>query len=254
MPGLFVEKEKDLEGMKELFSNPDYRPDMLKIYPCRIFKGTALYNMWKLGKFNPLSNEEAAELISEFKEYVPEYCRIMRINRDIPDYLSEYGVNKTNIRQDIKKILDRKGIKCKCIRCRESGRAKKIEKVEVVVREYESSGGKEFFISVEDVKNDVLLGFCRLRFPSQFLRKEITEGGALIRELHVYSKAVSIGGKDMEAVQHKGYGGILMERAEEIAKQNGKNKVIVISGVGVKKYFLNKLGYKYDGFYVSKRL
>ena len=254
MPGLFVDKERDLEGMKELFSNPDFRPDMLKIYPCRIFKGTALYNMWKSGKYKPLSNEEAVELISEFKRYVPEYCRIMRVNRDIPDYLSEEGVNKTNLREDIKMILSEKGIKCRCIRCRESGRASKIEDVEIVVREYEASGGKEFFISAEDVKNDVLLGFCRLRFPSQFLRKEITKKSALIRELHVYSKAVSIGHKEEEAMQHKGYGRILMEKAEEIARSNGKDKAVVISGVGVKKYFIDKLNYKYDGPYVSKEL
>lgn len=254
MPGLFVDKEKDLEGMKQLFSNPDFRPDMLKIYPCRLFKGTSLYNLWKMGKFEPLSNEEAAEIISDFKEYVPEYCRIMRINRDIPDYLSEYGVNKTNIRQDIQKLCKEKGIKCKCIRCRESGRAEKIENVEVVVREYEASKGKEFFISIEDVKNDVLLGFARLRFPSQFLRKEITEGSALIRELHVYSKAVSIGKKDDEAIQHKGYGTLLMNKAEEIAKLNSKNKMVVISGVGVRKYFIDKLKYKYEGPYVIKRL
>ena len=34
MPGLpLTTKEMDLEGLKQLFENPDYRPDMLKVYP-----------------------------------------------------------------------------------------------------------------------------------------------------------------------------------------------------------------------------
>jgi elongator complex protein 3 len=98
-----------------------------------------------------------------------------------------------------------------------------------------------------------LFGYCRLRFPSQSLRKEITKNSALIRELHIYSLAVQIGKKSKESFQHRGIGKKLMKIAEDIAKQHGKNKIVVISGIGAKQYF-GKLGYKHDGPYMSKSI
>ena len=119
----------------------------------------------------------------------------------------------------------------------------------VYIDEYDASDGKEFFISVG--KNP-LIGFARLRFPSQSLRKEITKNSGIIRELHVYSSALKIGTSG-KGFQHKGYGRRLMEKAEEICRKNGKNKLLVISGVGVKEYY-RKLGYADDGVYVSKKI
>ena len=254
MPGLpgIKNKEEDLENLKELFSNADFRPDMLKIYPCMVFPGTKMYEDWKSGKFNPISTEEAAEIIAEFKRYVPSYCRIMRVHRDIPSYQVAEGVKKTNLRQYIKKIQDEKNIVCQCIRCREpdpSYPLANIGAIKTKVFEYEASGGKEFFISVEN--DDFILGFCRLRFPSKCLREEITEKSALIRELHVYGEAASLG-KDA-TVQHKGIGKMLMKKAEEIAHENGKDKMVVISGIGVRPYY-EKLSYSLQGPYMVKEL
>jgi len=90
-----------------------------------------------------------------------------------------------------------------------------------------------------------------MRFPSESLRKEITPKSAIIRELHVYGAATGIGKKGN--VQHKGHGKKLLEKAEEIAKQHNKNKMIIISGIGVKEYY-KKLGYKKQGPYVVKTL
>lgn len=258
MPGLpYTTKEMDQRGLKELFANPDYRPDMLKIYPCMVMPGTKLYDDWKNGKFTPLTTAQAAELIAEMKRYVPEYCRIMRVQRDIPTYMTSSGVDRTNLRQYVGKLCKEKGIKCRCIRCREAGfntiknNNIKIENLKIKVTEYEASNGKEYFIAAEDSENDVLFGYCRLRFPSQNLRKEITKDSALIRELHVYSLAVSIGKTSEDSFQHRGIGKKLMQKAEEIVKQNKKNKVVVIAGIGAKQYF-SKLGYEHDGPYMSK--
>ena len=44
-----------------------------------------------------------------------------------------------------------------------------------------------------------------------------------------------------------------MEKAEEIVKQNNKNKIVVIAGIGAREYF-KKLGYKHDGPYMSKSI
>jgi len=249
MPGLpGVSKRRDLEGMKKLFSDERFKPDMLKIYPCMVIRGTKLYDKWKKGLYNPLSTSDAAKLIANFKKYVPSYCRIMRVQRDIPSYQIDAGVKKTNLRQYVGRIIEKEGIKCKCIRCREpKGEGKGRKKLKVI--EYDASMGKEYFISVEDDNN--IYGFCRLRFPSTSLRKEITNKSALVRELHVYGSALKVGGKG--DVQHKGLGKQLLDCAEQICKKNKKNKVVVISGIGAREYY-KKLGYKKQGPYMIKKL
>jgi elongator complex protein 3 len=254
LPGLNI--KKDLAGLLELFKNPDYKPDMLKLYPCIVMPGTGLEKLYKKGKFKPLSTVKAVELIAKFKKHVPEYCRIMRVNRDIPTYRTIAGIDRTNLRQYVEEFMKKNGSKCKCIRCRESGHVlRKFNRVakdcEVVTRGYEASEGTEIFISYEDVKQDIILGFCRLRFPSKSLRKEITKDSALIRELHVYGEAVMIG--KIGKVQHKGIGKKLLKKAEQLAKEVGMKKMVVISGVGVRGYY-RKLSYKLEGVYMVKSL
>ena len=102
MPGLpLTDRERDIAGMKQLFDDPDYRPDMIKFYPTMVAPGTALYAQWKQGKFEPISTEEAAERLVPIKEYTPEYCRIQRIQRDVPTKYWSAGVGLTNFRQFI---------------------------------------------------------------------------------------------------------------------------------------------------------
>jgi len=255
MPGLpLSSKERDIEMFKELFSNKDYKPDSLKIYPCLVMPGTGLYGLWKLGKFDPISLEEAAEIISEAKRYIPKYCRIMRIQRDIPTKVTAAGVNRTNLRQYIKELLKEKGIKCNCIRCREPrGRNVNWDNVKILNYEYEASNGQEIFISAEDIKNDILIGFVRLRIPFKPFRKEITENSAGIRELHVYGAATAL--NEEGEIQHRGLGKKLIQEAERMAKDEyGIKKLLIISGVGVKEYYYKFFGYKKDGVYVSKIL
>ncbi|MFH0868326.1 MAG: tRNA uridine(34) 5-carboxymethylaminomethyl modification radical SAM/GNAT enzyme Elp3 [Candidatus Woesearchaeota archaeon] len=255
MPGLpSVTKEQDLNSLKTLFKDENFRPDMLKIYPCMVMKGTKLFEDWKKGNFKPLTTEKAASLIAEFKKYIPEYVRIMRVQRDIPTFMTESGIDRTNLRQYVEKICKEKDIKCRCIRCREAGiRNLNLKNLRIKIIEYKASKGKEFFIAAEDEKNDILFGYCRLRFPSQLLRQEITKNSSVIRELHIYSTAVSIGKKSKQSFQHRGIGKKLMKIAEQITKKHNKNKVVVISGIGAKQYFA-KLGYKHDGPYMSKIL
>ena len=246
---LGINDSRELQGLKELFINEDFRPDMLKIYPCMVLKGTKLYEDYKKGRYHPLNTKDATEIISEFKRDIPPYCRIMRIQRDIPTSITEAGPDKTNLRQYVDKLLKEKGIKCHCIRCREIGRNIKQGKVKLNILEYNASQGREFFISLEDENS--LYGFCRLRFPSQYLRKEITKDSALIRELHVYGESVELGKKG--SIQHKGYGKLLLKKAEEIARKNNKTKMVIISGIGVREYYKN-LGYKKEEVYMVKNL
>ncbi len=251
MPGLpLTDYERDMAGMRQLFTDPDYKPDMIKLYPCMVAPGTALYYQYKKGEFTPISTEEAAKRVAEFYTFVPEYCRIQRVQRDVPTKYWEAGVDRTNLRQFTDEKYDNKS---RDIRAREpKGKDINWDQVEIKVMEYDASKGKEFFISAEDVENDLLIGFCRLRFPFEFLRAEITPTSALLRELHVYGTATAIG--DEGLVQHKGWGRKLMQKAEEIALAQGKNKMVVISGVGVRKYYEEKLGYVKEGPYVVKEL
>jgi len=251
MLGLNSDRKKDLDGLKTLFSNPDFRPDMMKIYPCLVMPGTKLHELYKKKEYKPITTEEAVEIISEAKRFIPEYVRIMRVQRDIPTFVTVAGPDRTNLRQIVEKKCQEKNIKCNCIRCREI-KNEEIVNPKLNVLEYDASKGKEFFISYKS--NDKIIGFCRLRFPSQVLRKEITDKTALIRELHVYSSSAEIGKKPKASSQHKGFGQKLIKKAEEISLKNNKNKILILSGIGVKQYYKEKLGYEKEGPYMSKIL
>lgn len=254
MPGLpGMSKEKDAEDYEELFSNPGFMPDAIKIYPTTVLKGTGLYGMWKAGAYHPLTAEESADIIVEAKRHIPKWCRVMRVQRDIPSTVIDAGPSMTNMRQLVEKKMAEKGVTCRCIRCREP-RDRKVDwsAVELLREDYEANGGKEIFLSFEDTKNDLLLGFCRLRIIPESHREEVPNNSAGIRELHVYGQSVPLG--EDGQVQHKGLGKRLMAEAERIAKEEFScKKMLVISGIGVREYY-GKLGYRRDGPYMSKEL
>ncbi len=246
-------KKEDINNFKEIFSNPDYKPDGLKIYPCMVMPGTPLHILYKKGKFKPLTTEEAGEIVKEGKKFFPTWTRVYRIQRDIPTKHTIDGVGITNFRQYVHQLMEKENLKCKCIRCREP-KNKEISWKDVNLKriDYDSSGGKEIFLSYEDTKNDIILGFLRLRIPFKPFRKEITKNSAIIREIHVYGQATPLG-KEGD-VQHKGLGTSLLKEAEDIAKNEfNKDKLLIISGIGVKEYF-KRFNYKKDGIYVSKKL
>ena len=257
---------KDIEMFDVLFSSPDYRPDMLKIYPCVVIKGTILYDWWKEGEFTPYSLDELIELISNVKQKIPSYVRIQRIMRDIPAFLIEAGCKKSNLRQLIHKRLEEHNSKCNCIRCREYGIAKKskifdenlFEDIKLYRHDYEASNGQEIFLSYENKKEDYLVAYLRLRRPSEYAhRPELNDGKTMVvREVKVVGELVAKDQKPLRntQLQHRGFGKQLMENAEKIALEDFySKKLAVISGIGVRNWFY-ELGYYLDGYYVSKNL
>ncbi len=242
------------EDFRQLFENSDWRPDYLKIYPTLVIEGTRVYDMWHQDNYEPLSNEQAAELIAEIKAMIPKYVRLTRVQRDIPADHIEGGVWKSNLRQLAHNRMEEHGWSCDCIRCREVGMIDEVpDDVEMNTLTYEAAGGKEHFISIDGKETDGLVGFCRLRFPNEPHRTELTDA-AIVRELHVYGNEVGIGADDENAWQHQGFGSALMEQAEEITRDAGYEKISVISGIGAREYYRNKLEYIQDGPYVSKIL
>jgi elongator complex protein 3 len=257
---------KDIKMFDSLFSNPNYRPDMLKIYPTLVIKGTELYNWWKEGKYSPYSDQELINLLAEVKQNIPPFVRIQRIMRDIPATLIEAGCKKSNLRQLIHNKLTELNSKCNCIRCREYGIAKRtqiikddsLDDFKLYRLDYKASKGQEIFLSYENKKEDYILGFLRLRKPSKYAhRPELNDGKTLIvREIKVVGEMVpkDIKPNRFSQIQHRGYGKLLMEEAETISHQEfDATKLAVISGIGVRDWFYS-LGYKIDGVYVSKIL
>lgn len=52
-----------------------------------------------------------------------------------------------------------------------------------------------------------------------------------MRELHVYGSVVPVSARDPSKFQHQGFGMLLMEEAERIAREeHGSHKIAVISG------------------------
>jgi len=256
MPGQpGMSKEMVLEDFRRIFDDAAWKPDYLKIYPTLVVPGTVTYDWWRNDEFEPLDNDEAAELVAEIKDMIPRYTRLQRVQRDIPADFIEGGVWKSNLRQLARKRMAEHGWTCDCIRCREVGHSdEEPQDITMETMTYEACGGTEQFISVEDFEQDVLVGFCRLRFPNEPVRDELQDA-ALVRELHVYGNAVGVGQEaDDEAHQHQGYGRRLLARAEELARDAGFSKLAVISGIGVREYYREKLDYQQDGPYVSKSL
>jgi elongator complex protein 3 len=264
MPGLpGSDIDKDLHNFKRLFSEDEFKPDMIKIYPCLVLKGTKIHKWWLEGKYKPYDTTEAAGLIANIKEMIPPWTRIMRIQRDIPTGLIIDGVKKSNLRQIVQERLKKRGSKCRCIRCREVGHKMireglipKDDEISLQKITYKASKGTEIFISYEDLVRDILIGYLRLRIPSESAhRSEITDKpSSLIREIHVYGSLVPVGKHIDEDWQHKGYGKGLISEAERVSVEEFDiTKILVTSALGVKKYF-ERFGYLHDGPYMSKIL
>jgi len=259
MPGLpGSDPGRDLEGFKTIFADERYKPDMIKIYPCLVLKGTELYRWWQRGEYSPYSDQEAIELISEVKSLVPPWIRIMRVQRDIPSNLIVAGVKHSNLRQLAKQRIKEKGKDCRCIRCREIGHRRRerkntdLDRLEMRRLDEDASRGREIFLSYE--LEDSLVAFLRLRIPScEAGRPEIRERRtSIVRELRVLGQTTPIGERKTNQWQHQGIGSELLSKAEQISKEEFKrHKILITSAIGTRDYY-RRFGYKLEGPYMSK--
>ena len=81
--------------------------------------------------------------------------------------------------------------------------------------------------------------------------KEI-ENCSIIREVHVYGKALGIKDKS-DSTQHLGLGSRLIKEAEKISIKENFSRIAVISGIGTREYY-RKRGFKLDNLYQIKIL
>lgn len=288
--------EKDQWMFQQALTNPLLQFDDVKIYPTAVCQSsdptrlvTSTISEWyKDGSYVPYSEHQfrtLMEILKEYKTNVQPWVRIQRLVRDIPSKSIEAGYHKySNLRQMLTDEMKRDGQTCQCIRCMEVDDAKGTPVL--VVRTYNASYGKEYFISYElypdewtwayscyvlrqfistlfgykrywsgDSTRRAIVGFCRLRIdmlPGAGILPELERCG-LIRELHVYGSSLGIGSHG-SGTQHKGYGQKLMRVAEDIIASYDLPRVAVIAGVGVREYYKNKCGYALKGTYMVKSL
>ena len=75
----------------------------------------------------------------------------------------------------------------------------------------------------------------------------------MIREIHIYGQSTEIGKKDPKNSQHQGLGKRLIQRAEEISKENNFKKLAVISAIGTREYYA-KNGFELKELYQVKEM
>jgi ELP3 family radical SAM enzyme/protein acetyltransferase len=312
--------EIDADMLTEFNTNPAFKVDQLKIYPCMVTPYTKIKEWYEQGIYKPYgedivkTSEEKIEFrklskidkvnkrlenplyknILTFYTQIHPSIRTNRIIRDLPSKVLLGGTMRLGMRSEIERDIDTLGLVATCIRSREIGNYKNVnlhmhlKEPELKVLEFESSGGIEYFLSYEHIYPDnkgsrsILFSFLRLRLSKN---AGCTDKGkvifpdlcdtALVRELHTYgpvtpckenqglytsdggsgSVGASVGPKisnllmrssaGLDISQHKGYGKKLLQKAEEIAFNNGYKKIAVIAGVGVRNYY-RKQGYVHD--------
>ena len=249
MPGLPGSNfNHDIKKFRELFENSNFMPDHLKIYPTVIVKNSPLEKIYKKINYVPYSDEELLELLIELHKIVPRWCRIMRVMRQFPPSQIVSGTKRSDFRRIVELEMRKRGLKCVCIRCREVGFNEiKDKSIFIEKIEYVASNSKEIYLEATN-SEELVFGVCRLRIPFKPYRNEITSNSLLLRELHVYGKEAIFGAKEW---QHSGIGKMLLAEAEAIAKDKGFEKIVVISGVGVRNYF-RRFGYQLEGPYMVK--
>jgi len=260
LPGASVEIDEKM--FKRVLTDPQLQADQWKIYPCSVVPWTVIEKWHKEGSYVPYPDSVLLEMLMRVKAKVHPWIRLNRVIRDIPNQYISGGCSTTNMRQELQKNMAKKGLYCRCIRCREVKDREFVDPT-LKIRRYKASGADEIFLSFETPDEKILYGFLRLRLPSKYSKcLEELKKCALIRELHVYGKLKEVSsGKGnqkqnlgfISTTQHQGLGGKLLAKAEEIAARKGYEKIAVISGVGVRRYY-EKFGYILDESYQIKEL
>jgi elongator complex protein 3 len=161
--------------------------------------------------------------------------------RDIPaDYIVA-GTKKSNLRQMVQQRMEKEGLQCRCVRCREIRGRSTPESIEAVRLEpvvYETDATQEQFLQFL-TPGDRLAGFLRLSLPKT-ARDELPipeiRTAAMVREVHVYGPAQALGER-RRGGQHHGLGTELLDIAAQRARGAGFDALAVIAAVGTRRYY-----------------
>ncbi len=243
MPNLlWSTPDLDKKALAEVFNNPDFRPDELKIYPMMVTDKSELTDVWKNGWFKAYDDETLINLTAELQMMIPEYVRLNRTYRDIPaDQILE-GSIIANLRQIVEQRIKEKWVKLLDTRHREIREGKNDpQKAIIHTFEYDASDWKEYFLTFEDPEDRTIFSLLRLRLP--WKNKEVLEvlpelkWCAIIREIHTFWDQLSVNEKGSTFGQHIGLWKKLIAKSEIIAKENGFTKMAVIAWIWVRAYY-----------------
>ena len=268
MPNLYgATPDRDRADFARFFSDPAICPDELKIYPCSLLADTVLYEHFQQGLYQPYTEDELVHLLADVKPTIPPYTRINRLFRDIPAHHIQAGVRMSNLRQVVHEELARRGQRCGCIRCREIRRRDVLpEHLTLQVYRYATDLTDEYFLqfvtNARYSEPGLIAGFLRLSLPvrspagpkvgSRAFLEEIADS-ALIREVHVYGPALSIGDEKPGAAQHVGLGTQLLDAAQRIGHEAGFKCLSVIAATGTRAYYAGR-GFTMGELYMHKEI
>jgi len=257
--------EADKQDFKTFVTDPGFLPDEIKLYPCALVSGTQLVQKYREGAWQPYAKDELVDVLVQDVLATPPYVRISRMIRDISATDILVGNKHTNLRQMVEQELAAKDVASRVqeIRFREINQ-QQVRAAELTLQDftYTTAVSDEHFLQWVTADNKIA-GFCRLSLPhwdkliagacdvtaNELL---VQPGQAMIRELHVYGQALSLGSEGMSA-QHQGLGQKLLAKASSIAAEAGYTSLNVISSIGTRAYYRAQ-GFSDAGLYQQKAL
>ena len=257
--------EADKQDFKTFVTDPGFLPDEIKLYPCALVSGTQLVQKYREGAWQPYTKDELVDVLVQDVLATPPYVRISRMIRDISATDILVGNKHANLRQMVEQELAAEdvAIRVQEIRFREINQ-QQVRAAELTLQDftYTTAVSDEHFLQWVTTDNKIA-GFCRLSLPhwdkltsgacdvsaNELL---VQPGQAMIRELHVYGQALSLGSEGMSA-QHQGLGQKLLAKASSIAAEAGYTSLNVISSIGTRAYYRAQ-GFTDAGLYQQKAL
>ena len=257
--------EADKQDFKTFVTDPGFLPDEIKLYPCALVSGTQLVQKYREGTWQPYAKDELVDVLVQDVLATPPYVRISRMIRDISATDILVGNKHTNLRQMVEQELTTVDVASHVqeIRFREINQ-QQVRAAELTLQDfaYTTTVSDEHFLQWVTADNKIA-GFCRLSLPhwdkltsgacdvtaNELL---VQPGQAMIRELHVYGQALSLGSEGMSA-QHQGLGQKLLTKASSIAAEAGYTSLNVISSIGTRAYYRAQ-GFTDAGLYQQKAL
>ena len=257
--------DADKQDFKTFVTDPGFLPDEIKLYPCALVSGTQLVQKYREGAWRPYAKDELVDVLVQDVLNTPPYVRISRMIRDISATDILVGNKHTNLRQMVEQELAAKDVarRVQEIRFREINQ-QQVRAAELTLQDfpYTTAVSDEHFLQWVTADNKIA-GFCRLSLPhwdkltsgacdvsaDELL---VQPGQAMIRELHVYGQALSLGSEGMSA-QHQGLGQKLLAKASSIAAEAGYTSLNVISSIGTRAYYRAQ-GFTDAGLYQQKAL
>ncbi len=257
--------EADKQDFKTFVTDPGFLPDEIKLYPCALVSGTQLVQKYREGAWQPYAKDGLVDVLVQDVLATPPYVRISRMIRDISATDILVGNKHTNLRQMVEQELAAEDVanRVQEIRFREINQ-QQVRAAELTLQDfvYATAVSDEHFLQWVTADNKIA-GFCRLSLPhwdkltagacdvttNELL---VQPGQAMIRELHVYGQALSLGSEGMSA-QHQGLGQKLLAKASSIAAEAGYTSLNVISSIGTRTYYRAQ-GFSDAGLYQQKAL